>query len=46
MLESFRNLVKIALEEDEGPGDVTTLNALPSNVGARAAIVARHGGRL
>ena len=41
MHESFLPLVKYALSEDVGTGDVTTLNAVPSNVGARAAIVAK-----
>jgi nicotinate-nucleotide pyrophosphorylase (carboxylating) len=36
--------VKFALSEDVGTGDVTTLNAVPSNVGARAAIVAKQPG--
>jgi len=44
MHESFLPLVKFALSEDVGTGDVTTLNAVPSNVGARAAIVAKHPG--
>jgi len=42
--ESFLPLVKYALSEDVGTGDVTTLNAVPSNVGARAAIVAKQPG--
>jgi len=42
--ESFLPLVKFALSEDVGTGDVTTLNAVPSNVGARAAIVAKQPG--
>jgi len=42
--ESFLPLVKFALSEDVGTGDVTTLNAVPSNVGARAAIVAKAPG--
>jgi nicotinate-nucleotide pyrophosphorylase (carboxylating) len=42
--ESFLPLVKFALSEDVGTGDVTTLNAVPSNVGARAAIVAKQTG--
>jgi nicotinate-nucleotide pyrophosphorylase (carboxylating) len=42
--ESFLPLVKFALSEDVGTGDVTTLNAVPSNVGARAAIVAKATG--
>ena len=37
-------LVKWALSEDVGSGDITTLNALPSGVGARAAIVAKEPG--
>ncbi len=44
MHESFLPLVKFALSEDVGTGDVTTLNAVPSNVGARAAIVAKEPG--
>jgi nicotinate-nucleotide pyrophosphorylase (carboxylating) len=35
-------LVKWALSEDVGSGDITTLNALPSGVGARAAIVIKE----
>jgi nicotinate-nucleotide pyrophosphorylase (carboxylating) len=42
--ESFLPLVKFALSEDVGTGDVTTLNAVPANVGARAAIVAKSPG--
>src|SRR5262245_57778154 len=37
-------LVKWALSEDVGSGDITTLNALPAGVGARAAIVAKEPG--
>ena len=44
MHESFLPLVKFALSEDVGTGDVTTLNAVPSNVGARAAVVAKQPG--
>lgn len=44
MHESFLPLVKFALSEDVGTGDVTTLNAVPANVGARAAIVAKQKG--
>jgi nicotinate-nucleotide pyrophosphorylase (carboxylating) len=44
MHESFLPLVKFALSEDVGTGDVTTLNAVPANVGARAAIVAKAKG--
>ena len=44
MHESFLPLVKFALSEDVGTGDVTTLNAVPANVGARAAIVAKQPG--
>ena len=44
MLESFLPLVKFALSEDVGTGDVTTLNAVPSNVGARAVIMAKEPG--
>lgn len=44
MFESFLPIVQFALSEDVGTGDVTTLNAIPSNVGARAAIVAKESG--
>ncbi len=44
MHESFLPLVKFALSEDVGTGDVTTLNAVPARVGARAAIVAKAPG--
>jgi len=44
MLESFLPLVKYALSEDVGTGDVTTLNSVPSNIGARAVIVAKEAG--
>lgn len=44
VLESFLPLVKFALSEDVGTGDVTTLNSVPPNVGARAAIVAKEPG--
>ncbi len=44
MLESFLPLVKFALSEDVGTGDVTTLNSVPSNVGARAVIMAKERG--
>ncbi len=44
MLESFLPLVKFALSEDVGTGDVTTLNSVPPNVGARAAIMAKEPG--
>lgn len=44
MLESFLPLVKFALSEDVGTGDVTTLNAVPVGVGARAAITAKEPG--
>ena len=37
-------LVKWALSEDVGSGDITTLNTLPSGVGAKAAIVAKQPG--
>ena len=37
-------LVKWALSEDVGSGDITTLNTLPSGVGARAVIVAKQAG--
>lgn len=44
VLESFLPLVKFALSEDVGTGDVTTLNSVPSNIGARAVIVAKEAG--
>lgn len=45
MLESYAlSLVKYALSEDVGTGDITTLNALASNVHARAALVVRRPG--
>jgi nicotinate-nucleotide pyrophosphorylase (carboxylating) len=37
-------LIKYALSEDVGTGDITTLNAVPSGVSARAVIVARASG--
>src|SRR5256885_17024597 len=37
-------LVKWALSEDVGSGDITSLNALPAGVGARGAIVAKEPG--
>jgi nicotinate-nucleotide pyrophosphorylase (carboxylating) len=37
-------LVKWALSEDVGSGDITSLNALPAGVGARGAIVAKEAG--
>jgi nicotinate-nucleotide pyrophosphorylase (carboxylating) len=37
-------LVKYALSEDVGTGDITTLNAIPSGINARAAIVAKARG--
>jgi nicotinate-nucleotide pyrophosphorylase (carboxylating) len=37
-------LVKYALSEDIGTGDITTLNAIPAGVKARAAILARAAG--
>jgi nicotinate-nucleotide pyrophosphorylase (carboxylating) len=47
MLESVAlPLVRYALSEDVGTGDITTLNTVPSGIGARAAIVARQPGRL
>ncbi len=44
MLESFLPLVKFALSEDVGTGDVTTLNTVPAGVGARAVIMAKAAG--
>jgi nicotinate-nucleotide pyrophosphorylase (carboxylating) len=47
MLESFAlSLVKYALSEDVGTGDITTLNAIPPGVAARAVIVAKGSGML
>jgi nicotinate-nucleotide pyrophosphorylase (carboxylating) len=47
MLESFAlSLVKFALSEDVGTGDITTLNAVPPGVNARAVIVSRARGVL
>jgi nicotinate-nucleotide pyrophosphorylase (carboxylating) len=37
-------LVKWALSEDVGSGDITTLNTLPTGVGARAVIVMKEPG--
>ena len=45
MLEAIAlQLVQYALSEDVGTGDITTLNALPSGVNARAVIVTRADG--
>jgi nicotinate-nucleotide pyrophosphorylase (carboxylating) len=45
MLESVAlPIVRYALSEDVGTGDITTLNAVPSGVRARAVIVARAPG--
>ena len=47
MLEQFAlPIIKWALSEDIGTGDITTLNAVPSGVGARAALVAKEDGVL
>ena len=47
MLESFAlGIIKYALSEDVGTGDITTLNAVPAGVNARAALVARQDGVL
>jgi nicotinate-nucleotide pyrophosphorylase (carboxylating) len=47
MLESFAlPIVKYALSEDVGTGDITTLNAVPSGVHARAAIQVKAEGVL
>ena len=47
MLESFAlGIIKYALSEDVGTGDITTLNAVPAGVNARAALVARQAGVL
>ncbi|MGH3055155.1 MAG: carboxylating nicotinate-nucleotide diphosphorylase, partial [Gaiellaceae bacterium] len=39
-------IIKYALSEDIGTGDITTLNAVPSGVNARAAIVIKQPGVL
>jgi nicotinate-nucleotide pyrophosphorylase (carboxylating) len=45
MLEAIAvPLIKYALSEDVGTGDITTLNAVPSGVNARAVIVAKAPG--
>jgi nicotinate-nucleotide pyrophosphorylase (carboxylating) len=45
MLESFAlQIVKIAIVEDVGTGDITTLNAVSSGINARAAIVVKDEG--
>jgi nicotinate-nucleotide pyrophosphorylase (carboxylating) len=45
MLEAVAlGLIKYALSEDIGTGDITTLNAIKSGVNARAAIVAKAKG--
>ncbi len=45
MLESFAlPIVKYALSEDIGTGDITTLNTIPSGIHARAAIVIKEAG--
>ena len=45
MLESVAlPIVRYALSEDVGTGDITTLNAVPSGVKVRAVIVARAAG--
>jgi nicotinate-nucleotide pyrophosphorylase (carboxylating) len=45
MLEAVAlQLVKYALSEDVGTGDITSLNTIKSGVGARAAIVAKQAG--
>jgi nicotinate-nucleotide pyrophosphorylase (carboxylating) len=45
MLESVAlQLVKYALSEDVGTGDITSLNSIKSGVAARAAIVAKEAG--
>jgi nicotinate-nucleotide pyrophosphorylase (carboxylating) len=47
MLESFAlGIIKYALSEDVGTGDITTLNAVPPGVNARAAIQVRQEGVL
>src|SRR5438093_9754200 len=45
MLEAVAlQLVKYALSEDVGTGDITSLNTIMSGVTARAAIVAKQAG--
>src|SRR5512143_1925072 len=45
MLEAIAlPLVKYALSEDVGTGDITSLNTIKSGVTARAAIVAKEAG--
>ncbi len=45
MLEAVAlQLVKYALSEDVGTGDITSLNSITSSVNARAAIVAKEAG--
>ena len=45
MLEAITlQLVQWAISEDVGTGDITSLNALPSGVGARGALVAKEPG--
>src|SRR5262245_8111095 len=45
MLETLAlQLVKYALSEDVGTGDITSLNTIKSGVNARAAIVAKQVG--
>jgi nicotinate-nucleotide pyrophosphorylase (carboxylating) len=47
MLEQFAlPIIKWALSEDVGTGDITTLNAVPSGVSARAALVVKEEGVL
>ena len=47
MLDSFAlPIIKYALSEDIGTGDITTLNAVPSGVNARAAIMVKEQGVL
>src|SRR4051812_11920596 len=40
--DEIERLVRLALEEDVGPGDVTTLSAVPQSAQARALMVARE----
>jgi nicotinate-nucleotide pyrophosphorylase (carboxylating) len=42
--ESLLPLVKFALSEDVGTGDVTSLNCVPPNTAARATLIARAPG--
>jgi len=41
-VDEIRRAVRLALEEDVGSGDVTTLASVPENASAKAAMVARE----